>query len=439
MVRGPFASQPFWTQQGQRLGKLGVKTLQLILGPQILETRWVAAEPGRNNSALRAACWPGLDATCPLPGSVSDPHLEKWAAAISQTVDEVEKLGLTDQVVYDIWNEPNFVGGPGGGGGGWAFPSAFWSPGPADRQGLSYTDFWAVWNVAVRTIRQKRPSATIVGPSSAPGPGAPEGSVVGWQPQQQWLQQFLLQAHANNTMPDILSWHDYTGQPSMVGSMQQQLRAFMSSHGILNAQTIPMGYNEIIDSRHSQSAGYHVAVSAALEQTTPPTDHAALGCWGEPDPSIAGSSTCWDQSLDGLLDPGAKFSKRPAWHGLRWHAELPEGTHRWPLEVSSDEDCHVGGLAVAASRTTAVVGGDLVILIGRWNRTTSTKLQLELGASKGSRSVKVERLLGCAGHEPCPAREPRQEPEIEVPAGRVGCIDLELGDAEALRLSVFRR
>eukprot|EP01043_Picozoa_sp_COSAG02_P087481 COSAG02_NODE_24751_length_678_cov_1.673575_1_plen_32_part_01 len=32
------------------MGKLGVKTLQLILGPQILETRWVAAEPGRNNS-----------------------------------------------------------------------------------------------------------------------------------------------------------------------------------------------------------------------------------------------------------------------------------------------------------------------------------------------------------------------------------------------------
>ena len=222
----------------------------------------------------------------------------------------------------------------------------------------------------------------------------------------------------------------------MVGSMQQQLRAFMSSHGIHNAQTIPMGYNEIVDSRHSQSAGYHVAVSAALEQTTPPTDHAALGCWGEPDPSIAGSSTCWDQSLDGLLDPGAKFSKRPAWHGLRWHAELPEGTHRWPLEVSSDEECHVGGLAAAASGTSADVGGELVILIGRWNGTTSTKVQLDLGSSKVGRSVEVERLLGCAGREPCRAHGPRHEPEIQVSAGPVGWIDLVLGDAEALRLSV---
>ncbi len=103
VVRGPFASQPFWTQQAQRLGGLGVETLQLILGPQILETRWVAAQPGRNNSALRAACWPTLDATCPLPGSVADPQLEKWVTAISQTMDEVKQLGLADRVVYDIW------------------------------------------------------------------------------------------------------------------------------------------------------------------------------------------------------------------------------------------------------------------------------------------------------------------------------------------------
>ena len=441
VVRGPFSSQPFWTQQATRLARLGVGTLQLILGPQILEQDWVAAEPGRNISALKAACWPDLDATCPLPGSVSDPHMNKWATAISQTMEAVEKLQLADKVVYDIWNEPNFVGGPGGGGGGWAFPSAFWSPGPADRQGLNYTDFWPVWNVAVRTIRAKQPLATIVGPSSAPGPGTPEGSVVGWQPQQQWLEQFVLQAHANNTMPDILSWHDYTGRPSMVASMQEQMRAFMSIHGIPNAQTIPIGYNEIVDSVHSQSAGYHVAVSAALEQTMPPTDHAALGCWAEPRKMIsAGASTCWDQSLDGLLDPSSNFSKRPAWHALRWFAQLPEDTRRWPLHgtsnSSSDDDCHVDGIAVAANGVTADVGTELVILVGRWNASTSNHVQLDLGASKVARNVKVERLLGCAQLEPCPAGGPRVEPVIHVPAGPTGCIDFELGDAEAMRLVV---
>ena len=352
-----------------------------------------------------------------------------------------EMDSLTPEILAGLnRNEPNFIGGPGGGGGGWAFPSTFWRPGPADRQGLNYTDFWEVWNVAVRTIREKQPRATIVGPSSAPGPGTPEGSVVGWQPQKQWLQEFLLQAHANNTMPDIVSWHDYTGRPSMVASMQQELRSFMSSHGIPNAQTIPMGYNEIIDSRHSQSAGYHIAVSVALEQTTPPTDHAALGCWSEPvAQSAVGGSTCWDQSLDGLLDSGANFSKRPAWHALRWHAELPEGTRRWPLEAKSDDDCRIGGLAVAANCTSSEIGGELVILLGRWNASTSNILQFDLGASEVRRGVKVERLLGCAEHEPCAAGGPREEPEMEVPAGRVGRLDLELRDAEALRLSVFRK
>lgn len=442
VVRGPFASQPFWTQQATRLARLGVDSLQLVLGPQILETRWVAAEPGRNNSALRAACWPRLDATCPLPGSVSDPHMEKWASAINQTLDEVEKLGLGEKVVYDIWNEPNFVGGPGGGGGGWAFPSAFWSADPADRQGLKYTDFWHVWNVAVRMIRAKHPRATIVGPSSAPGPGTPEGSVVGWQPQQQWLKEFLLQAHANNTMPDIVSWHDYTGRPSMVASMQGQIRAFMFSHGIPNAETVPMGYNEIVDSRHSQSAGYHIAISAAMERTTPPTDHAILGCWAEPaKTSAATSSTCWDQSLDGLLDPRANFSKRPVWHALRWYAELPKGTRRWPVEATSSsgsgEDCQVGGVAVATSNTAVDAAGALLILVGRWNTSTTNQLQFDLGASKVPRIVKVERLLRCPELGPCAASGPHEEPDIHVASSSTGRINLELRDAEALRLAVL--
>lgn len=102
VVRGPFASQPYWTRQAERLAGLGIGSLQLILGPQILETRWVSAKHGRNNSALRAACWPSLKATCPLPGSVADPHLDKWATAVGETVEEVEKLGLADRIVYDI-------------------------------------------------------------------------------------------------------------------------------------------------------------------------------------------------------------------------------------------------------------------------------------------------------------------------------------------------
>ena len=60
VVRLPSVAPPYWSVQAQRLRKLGVRTVQLILGPQIIEQR-----SALNNSALRAACWPatGLPAT----------------------------------------------------------------------------------------------------------------------------------------------------------------------------------------------------------------------------------------------------------------------------------------------------------------------------------------------------------------------------------------
>jgi hypothetical protein len=292
--------------------------------------------------------------------------------------------------------------------------------------------------VAVRTIRTKQPQAIIVGPSAAPGPGVPEGNAEGWQPQKSWLQQFLLQAHANQTMPDILSWHDYTGQPLMAASMQSELRAFMESHGIPTAQTIPMGYNEIVDSSHAQSAGYHVVMAAVLELTTPATDHAVLGCWAEPGARKAngGGSTCWDQSLDGLLDPAAELSARPVWHALRWHAQLPKGTRRFPLATS--ENCRLGGIAAAATNGTngSATRGAMTVLLGRWNASSSTQLTLNLGASAVARTVNVERLLGCHALKPCGSTQPHKEPAIHVPAGPVGKVVLELREAEAMRLVV---
>jgi hypothetical protein len=197
------------------------------------------------------------------------------------------------------------------GGGGWRFPSKYYTP-PASAP--PYTGFWEVWNRAVRLIRSKQPGVTIVGPSGAPGPGTGcgAGRPLGWVPQRQWLQQFLLQAVANHTMPDILSWHDYTGVPSYARSMRDEIRAWMREQPGMNAD-IPIGFNEIVDLAHSQNAGYHVATVAQLAGA----DHAVLGCWPEPGPARTAQppvSTCWDGSMDGLVDPDADFSARPKYH-----------------------------------------------------------------------------------------------------------------------------
>ena len=200
-----------------RLQKLGVESVQLILGPQILEQR-VMKERGMNVSGLREACrLPHRTRDCPLPGTAADPDYKMWESALSAQLQRIDSLGVNRSgIVYDIWNEPNFVTAPGNGGGGWPYPSKYYTP---PQGALPYQHFWEVWNRAVRLIRRLQPDATIVGPSIAPGPGStanagidPEHATKAqwlasrWSPQKAWLLEFLSQAHANSTMPGLISW-----------------------------------------------------------------------------------------------------------------------------------------------------------------------------------------------------------------------------------------
>jgi hypothetical protein len=204
----------------------------------------------------------------------------------------------------------------------------------------------------VRLIRANVPGALIVGPSAAPGPGLAEGDPKGWLPQKEWLFLFLKQASANDTLPDILSWHDYTGQPSMAVSMQAEVREWMQQQGM--PYRMPMGYNEMVDSVHSQSAGYHIATAEALGRAR--ADHAVFGCWPEPgsSPSVG---TCWDGSLDGLLDPAAAdaFSPRPKYWALRWLLELDSMAPDMVVSVNTT-DPSAGGYCNARKQQHAPAG-----------------------------------------------------------------------------------
>jgi hypothetical protein len=79
LVRLPATVTP---SEVSRLVGLGVRSVQLIVGPQVLEAE--AARKGVNNSALIAACRSAeITPDCPLPGSVGDPTMEGWEAAVS--------------------------------------------------------------------------------------------------------------------------------------------------------------------------------------------------------------------------------------------------------------------------------------------------------------------------------------------------------------------
>ena len=112
------------------------------------------------------------------------------------------------QLHWDIWNEPDHP--------------QFW-----DR---SSEQFFETWKRAVRTIRRVSPNAIIVGPSLARGPA-------------HYLYGFLLSAHAENVLPDIISWHDMAlDHPNNVVNVRQFLvkRGIPDMLSLLMNSGIPM-------------------------------------------------------------------------------------------------------------------------------------------------------------------------------------------------------
>ena len=157
--------------QAQHLRKLGVRTVQLILGPQIIEQR-----SALNNSALRAAT---AKATIALPPTGA------WRHPLYAMGDSHETLALVRAQ-------------------GCAMTSSSWTCGMSRIS--SAAQGAAEDGISAPGIHRRPPAAhptrhsgkcgtgqfvsfglsaecTIVGPSAAPGPGVPEGSAVGWQPQ----------------------------------------------------------------------------------------------------------------------------------------------------------------------------------------------------------------------------------------------------------------
>ena len=330
------------------LARARVERAQIILGPQLIEVACVAA--GRN-----------LSTECPLPGAPGDADMGFWLDTVDAFATELLRRGLDGkvnqstttapssgntaataaddakpQVVLDIWNEPNFAGHPGTGGGGFS---------------QNYTGFFAVWHATVRLLRRRLPQTVIVGPSAAPvpvGPNDPPGW-PGWAAQSHFLQSFLAAAHAADTLPNVLTWHDYTGSPGAVAGQAAAMRSYMTAQ--LNiVPPLPVALNEHTPAGPWLVPGYVAAMLMALERTG--VDHAVRGCWSEPSPSpspspsptssgggggrggrrgtgVYGSppiSTCFDDSLNALLAPEAAFASRAAWWPTKWYGQLPGST-----------------------------------------------------------------------------------------------------------------
>jgi ricin-type beta-trefoil lectin protein len=98
---------------------------------------------------------------------------------LTRLINDVRATGAPVQ--WDLWNEPNIT--------------LFWNRPQAQ--------YFEMWRRAYQRVRAAFPTQLIVGPSLA---GVPTTSPS-------WWTQYLDFVHANNVVPDIVSWHSLPGDP----------------------------------------------------------------------------------------------------------------------------------------------------------------------------------------------------------------------------------
>jgi hypothetical protein len=96
-------------------------------------------------------------------------------------VTQVKNSGNADDVyAFELWNEPNGT----------------WQGVNGNGHDSGWGDFYQVWRDTYHTVKSIMPDTKIVGPS-----------LNSWQPN--YMKGFLTMARDSNTLPDIVSWHQW--------------------------------------------------------------------------------------------------------------------------------------------------------------------------------------------------------------------------------------
>ncbi|GAA2015415.1 RICIN domain-containing protein [Catenulispora yoronensis] len=243
-----------------------------------------------------------------------------YKAFIDQVVADVQASGVT--VAYDIWNEPD--------------GTSFW------QAGVNSTQYYQMWDTAVREIRRLSPSATVVGPSYS-----------GYN--HSWLDGFLGQTKADNTLPTVLNWHFGTDPAADAADAA----ALVSAHGL---SPMPLSINEYLFSGQ-QTAGYTAWFLDRLAVSN--VGAAAHAIW---------NYCCMIPSLDSILGgTGDLAAPTGQWWTYRAYAAL---TGHLVTATSGN-----AAIAVAASADQGAGQADVLIGNNSGQTGTTTVTVTGLGAT----------------------------------------------------------
>ena len=253
---------------------------------------------GADGSQPSGTTYPCTDGSC-----------SNWVSMVESVVDAIKAAGVT--VTYDIWNEPD--------------EPIFWAP------GMDTTQYFEMWNSAVREIRSIDPSALIVGPSLAATPG---------QNSSEW-QTWLATVKADGTLPNEISDH-LEGNGDDPVAVGQSIDSDLSSNGI---SPIPLSANEFLP-EEQQTAGQSAWYLARFAQSG--YTNAMRGNW----------ACCETPDLGGVIvsNGSGGYSYTGQWWTFRTYADLTGS-----LVSTSGE---VGTTAISAAedssnrRAVAIIGDE---------------------------------------------------------------------------------
>ena len=193
-----------------------------------------------------------------------------------------EDIAENREIEYEAWNEPN--------GGFWKRPRK---------------QFFEAHRRMYNVIRKENPKAVILGPC------------VAWF-DKKFMGAFLDYAHANNCMPDVLTWHELGH--GWFGGLHvpehvEWVKKYMRDRGMPVVKRISL--NEIRHSINHNSPGATISHFAGIERT-PEVESASNSCWREP--RRVGNNG-FNDSLDGLLTHDTK-QPRSTWWTYKYYADI---------------------------------------------------------------------------------------------------------------------
>ncbi|NUR63300.1 MAG: hypothetical protein HOV87_32270 [Catenulispora sp.] len=322
-----------WIGDGYRAGA----GYQARITSIIAQAKRMARAPYHAEYQLMLSDLWGADLT--QPGNALYPcnngDCSNWITFIDDTVAAMQNAGVT--VTYEPYNEPN--------------GSGFFPP-------LIGTQYWQLWNSAVKEIRRLAPTAQIEGPAYA-------GGVT--SAYQTWIQT----AQSAGTLPNVISYHIYGPDP--VASVNQ-VNSYLAADGITG---ITQSANEYIPA-NAENAAYTAWSLDRIGQSGMAT--ASRGEW---DNCCASGDlgTILTHSGGNLVPSGQYWSYR-AYAALTGNRVATTGSGSTAITAAVD----------TTKKQTAALIGDSAGFVGQANVSITGFGSASWLTSGGATHVEVDRI-----------------------------------------------